>query len=484
MSLTALPPELIIWVVAKVESTGDLCSLARCSRQLKICTIPLLYHQVTILEEVSEGEPQVEDGKLQQLASLLLRQPDLAGLVRHFKLEVRTRAESSDCSDEEFDEFEYLKHFAATDEPNFPKYFYAMKLAEVDQAFVMAVKASSLSQEEETKWLRQLSNKRLCNDDMILTLLLPALLKVKTLVLDVKIGFYLERMIRRVGRRERPFDTQAPFQALRFFQSSKSHELSHSRTTGFIASLIELPAIEELSYVLFGNALDDHYAGEDKSLDKNLIEGEENRRSSPVTSLDLAIHQTSKDNLGHILRAPRALKTFSYTAIHPTRMNFAHVRQVLWSQRNCLESLCLGYDEEYETFNRATDPGICLEPMESFMIFKDLKVFKIVALFLRAILVQHGIRHPHSLRIFPLSLERLHLVRFRAVSVQRILEMVESLVAHKSSNEIPLLEELILEEPRNFLANRPVKLVEALWGSVPQPAIGRLSRVAAAQGVY
>lgn len=61
--------------------------------------------------------------------------------------------------------------------------------------------------------------------------------------------------------------------------------------------------------------------------------------------------------------------------------------------------------------------------------------------------------------------------------------MVESLVAQKSSKEIPLLKELILEEPRNILVEKPVKLVDALWGGAPEPAIGRLSRVAAARGV-
>ncbi|MCJ1465800.1 hypothetical protein MMC07_004419 [Pseudocyphellaria aurata] len=72
----------------------------------------------------------------------------------------------------------------------------------------------------------------------ILALLLPALIKVETLVLQYPVRFntgFLEWTIRSAARRERPFDIQPPFQALKVFvfPSNMPDELS----TGLAAAL-------------------------------------------------------------------------------------------------------------------------------------------------------------------------------------------------------------------------------------------------------
>lgn len=87
MSLTALPPELVSCVVAKIASNATRCSLARCSRQLYFRTIPHLYRNIEIQEAGRYEVPQ--DKRLRNLASLLLQRPDLAGLVRSFTLHVK-----------------------------------------------------------------------------------------------------------------------------------------------------------------------------------------------------------------------------------------------------------------------------------------------------------------------------------------------------------------------------------------------------------
>ncbi|MCJ1467635.1 hypothetical protein MMC07_006260 [Pseudocyphellaria aurata] len=86
MSLTTLPPELFGCVAANIESQSALCNLARCSRQLYLCTIPHLYYHVQILEEIKYTKQP--NGKISTVASLL-RRPHLAGLVQNVTLGVK-----------------------------------------------------------------------------------------------------------------------------------------------------------------------------------------------------------------------------------------------------------------------------------------------------------------------------------------------------------------------------------------------------------
>ncbi|MCJ1425761.1 hypothetical protein MMC29_003661 [Sticta canariensis] len=102
-TLISLPPELVSSVLAKIEPRATLYNLARCSRQLYIFTLPILNCDVTIHEL---GERQ--SGQLHELASLLIRQPDLAKLVRNVTLHVvglfRTEADVS----KEIKDFKYF----------------------------------------------------------------------------------------------------------------------------------------------------------------------------------------------------------------------------------------------------------------------------------------------------------------------------------------------------------------------------------------
>lgn len=181
MSLTALPPELFSCVVANIESQPTLCNLARCSRQLHFCTVTHLYRYVTIQEVSRHGELQNE--QIQNIASLLIRRPDLARLVRHFTLHAilppRMRAESS----KESEDSESPEELQASEESK-------EHVNKVDQVFKTAVNASSSSKEEETDCLRKLSHTHTYHHDLVLSLILPALVKVEKLVLDLKTGFH------------------------------------------------------------------------------------------------------------------------------------------------------------------------------------------------------------------------------------------------------------------------------------------------------
>ena len=463
MSLTALPPETVDCIVANLASQPiSLCNLARCSRQLYLCTVPHLYRHVIIQEAIEEGEQH--DGRLEDLASLLIRRPDLAGLVRHFTLLVAL------ASRIEADYYYWEEHeFEGNVSP---------KMLEVDQAF-------TLSKEEKIDCLGRFSHTHKAYHDLILALLLPALLKVEKLVVDLKIGsfmnngydaYYLEQMIQRAARTGAPFGIQQPFEALRVF--IQCHDAFNVLSTGFIASLLKFPAIQEISGGF--KSTWDRGLGENGVTDRNLIELDSS--SSPVISLDLCDYGLSIADMGHMLRAPKALKALCYRVWPSAFVKFTDIRHALGPQENYLESLSLSFNDE--SFYQNSD----LEPMTSLISFKTLKHFKTVAATLVA--THNGIGRHSLINIFPHSLETLHLTRFQfRARFESLLEALEHLLAQKSLHQIPSLKKIILGESGFFpfcdarFGMRPHKLMDVLWKDTQETVIERLRRVAAAHGV-
>lgn len=436
-SLIALPPELISCVVVKIESQSSLCNLARCSRQLYLCVVPHIYRHVTINDEIS-----MVDGQFRNIASLLIRRPDLAGFVREFALHVQ---------------WPVPRNPSEESEPKYPKEHIRTKTFKVDQAFKTAVNAWSLSTEEENNWLRQLSDARKCHHDVILPLLLPALLKLEILVLRLIIGYdthYLERMIRSVTHRERPFDIRPPVMALKIFVHSRG-EFDVRRTN--------FPALGDLFRSLKNKEKIDTL-GAVRDTNKDLMDSD--RCSSPLTSFDITTYDGSTTDLANLLRAPKALKTFSYKVCSPARIALREIRHALGPQKNCLESLGLECDDY--SCNYAG-------PMTSFTSFNTLKLFKIAAAFLES--TDYGTGRHNLMNFFPPNLETLHLTSFED-RYERLLEAVEHLLVQKSAQQIPSLTKLIIEEIPCF----PIR-PSRLWTGT-QETLRRLSRVAAAQGVF
>lgn len=218
-SLAALPPELVNCVVANVESQSALYNLAQCSRQFYTCTIPHLYCHVQIHEEIGLRREMRPNGPLRKLAFTLVRSPSLAGLVQCFTLHISEPWVASKCA-EEFEEFE---EYSESEDSERYEEFVSSKNFKVDQAWKAALNVWSVSKADKDEWLRKLRDPcSCCYHDLILALLLPLLPGVERVFLDVNVDFeipflYFERMMRRAVHREKPFDIQLPFEALRVF---------------------------------------------------------------------------------------------------------------------------------------------------------------------------------------------------------------------------------------------------------------------------
>lgn len=404
-TLTSLPPELVNSVLAQIESRATLCNLAQYSHQLYLFTVPLLYRDVEIQKVPRRGERQ--STQLYELASLLIRQPDLAQLVptvtvhaiRPFKTEADVSKETKgfeyfeelgkfeepeDCVTSQTKKSEDFEFFEKLEEPE--EYVTPKMVNLVGRAWNTAA-TTGLSKEEVNNRLRKLSQTHRCHHDLILALLLPSLLKVERIVLDLKFSVhthYLERMIQKAARRERSFDIQPPFEGLKVFVHSPDYQYPFERSISIIASLIKFPAIQEIS-AWFGIVWGDGFRI--GASNRDLVELDS--YSSSFASLNLTANSLSTADLGHIFRAPKALKTLFYTICPPAYINFIDIRHNLGPQKNCIESLGLDYKRTYEQRYGVEKLHIAgiepqkFRPMTSFISFSNLKVFKIAALFLK-----------------------------------------------------------------------------------------------------
>ena len=441
-SLTDLPTELLSLVVTKIASKSTLCSLAGCSHRLYLCTVPHLYGHITIRED---GEQQ--DERLVMLTTSLLRRPDLAKLIRQFSLHVTQ-----------------------------PSGIRAVNF-KIHRALATSLDPFGLSQEEVVKCLGRCGYPFVSRHDTTLSILLPSMLNVESLVLDVKIcihSHFLEKVIRRAVARKRPLDAQQPFKALTVFDQS-SHDVFSSRDVSFMASPLKLPAIQEISghfdklerihKPYYGNEFD-----EVKSADVNLMELDS--YSSPLTSLNIATFGLPTIDMYFILRVPIALKHFSFMTHSFLDFYCEDMPDVLEPQKRCLESITIDY--ALISVQQQIEEVVDLVPMGSFTRFTALKVFKTAGLFLIATV--HGSKRYNLLNIFPPSLETLHLTRFQS-NFNNLLGSLERLLAFRFPRQIPLLEMLILEGRISGGAPQ-TRLKDVLWGNTQERATEKLSEVA------
>lgn len=400
-------------------------------------------------------------GPLRRLGSFLFGNKELVKNVRHFTLNWVPPPKSWESREEEqftrdFYERFYLLYLAdvgvrgESDELEEHEELEGLSelagdaFVRVDPRLMDAIKSWDLDQVEEVRWIRELNQLNMWHQDMILALLLPALPRLETLELDGTETKYLNMMMRKVVRREKPFDVKQAFQALRVFACSDN---MYQRGTEFLASLLQLPAIMEIRGCFGVSWSEDEVSAPEASLVAL------KSHASALTSLHLAVYQLSTENLGHVLRAPRALKTFAYRAVAPKFLNFRELRDALRSQEDWLETLSILYDEAEmdKLFPWGDVPPTGFEErfgaMTSFASFKALKIFKLEAPFLEIINTGSGddISPQRLINIFPSSLETLQLTHAQHY-YEELINALNHLVSCKAPDaQIPSLTRIILQ---------------------------------------
>jgi len=84
-SASAIPPEILFRILDFVESKSTLINWTLCSSQFYETGVPYLYRHIELYDD-EDGQALYGFPHLRSLASLLLRRPDLARLVRHFTM--------------------------------------------------------------------------------------------------------------------------------------------------------------------------------------------------------------------------------------------------------------------------------------------------------------------------------------------------------------------------------------------------------------
>ncbi|MCJ1464928.1 hypothetical protein MMC07_003543 [Pseudocyphellaria aurata] len=367
MSLSSLPNELLRDIVSNFGSQ-DLCNLAACSRHLNWVMTPILYRDITISEEVDKNDFALDKegwplrGPLHKLACLLLARPDLAAHVKVLTFSyVEIRSErisddrSEDAEDSENDEEseddvlpeewrepgKFNRHGVHEDFHDDHKDYLN---SEIKNPLGTAVRALGLSPDEEREWLFPLSDVWETRHELELALLLSALLNLEKLVLDLKSSLdvqFLEKMMRKFSHRDTPFKSQAPLQALKVFVHTQSR--SNARNADLINSLLRFPDIHEI----FGVFRSSRFENNGASSIGNQSLAEIASSSSSICHIDMASYNA---DIKDIFRAPKALKTLSFTDFSLGYLSLQELRGALAPQEDHLERLIVGYDPQWENY--------------------------------------------------------------------------------------------------------------------------------------
>ncbi|MCJ1391306.1 hypothetical protein MMC18_004169 [Xylographa bjoerkii] len=420
-SLGSLPPELTRGIISAIDSQDTLCNLVRTSHALYEITVPFLYEHVALYDQEG-GTGCHEFEQLRPLALLLLGRPDLAQLVRHFTM--RDEPSTGSITEEMLEKGE------------------PVELLEVDDVFKDTIKAASHNEEEEKQWLEHMAWPD--HGDATLALLLPALPKLESLDLMIMDGCtYFEKMMRRAGMREKPFDKQPGFLALKDVMHTFYDE-KYGMSVEYIGMFMRLPSICRI----FGHRVgsDDGFGGEE---DETLAALE--TASSTVSHVELKDCKLHERDLTHMLRAPKALKTFIYEVgwghVSYCDMNFRAIGSALAPHVHCLENLWLDFEDRFgpEWHHEMDDTT----PIPSFTQFEKVKVLKVAIVFIlgnKEFSNQKDWKQSelHGLTgKFPWSLETLHLLHCED-NFELVLLALGDMLEHKE-RDVPGLSKLVLE---------------------------------------
>ncbi len=405
-----LPPEVLRDIIRYVKPKSALCNLALCPKEIFKFVIPLLYEKIEVKNEHSS---------LRDLTYLFLQRPDLAQHVRQFTVGGRGNDdepwEDSDESSKSNDSSKMI------------------------ETLKKAIKASSVSKEEEEQWFMDLE---LGDEDAIMALLLPTLVKLEKLEHKRKFDCqYCTRMMKRAWQREKPFDENPAFQHLRDVVHIYADADKYGVDPNYLSLFTLLPAIRSV----FGHFLGSDYSDEETPA---VYEGlRPTPASSSLSHLELRDCRLKNEDLVRLLQVPKALKTFiyqvqfghvSYCDVKPYQVRNAITPHEDFIENVWLEDECLYEDRDLHDF---------FPLVRSFSSFKCLKILRIEAGYLLYSLENiklddnnfNSILRRDLIDIFPRTLKTLEVIRCSDL-VQHALE---ELILQKNA-QVPNLVELIL----------------------------------------
>ena len=281
--LPTMPPELLSRICAHVSSKETLKNIAVCSKQFYDIAIPHLYHSLELRAERVVEDSGPDRFHLKHLTELFLRRPKLASYVR--RLSLRPVFTDSWTRHPEKVDIETARQFPLR--------------ADIKTA----IRNASHSEEEEAKWLKDCMNDPRDHegcDDPLLGVLLLTLTRLESLDLEFPIfPNYVTRTFERSARKEVPFDVTPSLEHLREILWVHDDDKYGGR---LCAPFFELPALR----AIFMHRIGSSDSEENEGL-KALESG-----SSVAEHVELRDVRLNPEDTKHILRIPKALKTFVY----------------------------------------------------------------------------------------------------------------------------------------------------------------------------
>jgi len=356
---------------------------------------------------------------------LILQKPGIASLVRSFTLSY---------NNEEPDRAVHC--------------LWPASPGEVHNVLKPVIEAAAHSSEEELELFNLVLHEKI-NDTAVLTLLLPALHKLRRLYMTITVyedeDKYTLSLFQRIGAHQKPFDTHPGFTELTDIMIN-GYDDRYATPPDIFLACCTLPAVKRVYGHRLGNRPED---------DVTQLMAKLPTQSSNVVSIELRCSKFHPTFFSRLLAACKKLRTLIYEVGCPwiwIPVRTQEIRDALKPHEEWLEELCLDHEYFFDWDNEGEgNEGLAV----SFEGFKSLKHLKVAAVYLFGDPsswptsdsdsdVDEGLR-THLLGQLPETLHKLHItfcehvfsVRWVADALAELLKLSETCV--------PNLKELVLE---------------------------------------
>ena len=338
-SIYNLPVEIISRIISLIDSKESLCEISLCSKFFQRITLPYLYRHMELYDRADhQSSPVTTFWRLRDLTILFLRKPEYASLVRHLTI----RNSSKDGWDE--DGWSIDNDWSDSDNDSECK---PIKRVEDRQLVRRAIRSLSNTKEKRKDWFNAVNR---CNDhqDALLAIMLPVLIRLEKLDLMMMIDSleYLERTLKRIVNKKRPFDTHPALTALTDIVHMGYHDRCGMRATYF-SNFLRLPAIR----AVYGHRV--ATGGKKPVIERGLAYFR--LTNSDLTHLEFRECRLHSVDLCAILQVTTNLRTFiyEYEAYNSySSLNTPDLQTALGTLQETLEDVWLDY---VGSFNKTTD---------------------------------------------------------------------------------------------------------------------------------